>query len=58
MYHEIKDNIYYLHDDNGRIVMTIQIDYSFDPSQIVITTDEEVYSGPVELINFSSDVCR
>lgn len=55
MKHYIKDNIYYLTEDNGCVVLSLRIDGQFE-NQIVITTAKEVYAGPVDYLSFWSDV--
>lgn len=53
MKHEIKDNIYYLYDENNNILL--QIELTNKPNnQIIISTDKEVFAGPVDFIQFSS----
>ena len=48
----IKDDVYYLYSDDGIELMTITL--TDEPgNQIIIKIANEVYAGPVELINFS-----
>ena len=52
MYHIIKDDIYYLYSDNGSELMNIKL--TDEPGdQIIVSTYNEVYAGPVNLIEFS-----
>ena len=54
MTHEIKDNIYYLYDVDGKQVLKIQLYEDISSNQIVIETNKEVYAGPVELLNIAN----
>lgn len=51
MKHYIKDNIYYLEDIDGNVVLKIKLVDSIG-NQIILETEKEIYSGPVELISF------
>jgi len=53
MYHEIKDNIYYLYNDKKELVMTVQLE---ENNQVIISTDKEVFSGPIDFLTLTSDV--
>ena len=55
MYHVIKDDIYYLYNNNGIELMRIELT-ELPGDQLVITVKDEVYSGPVNLISFSGDI--
>ena len=51
MTHEIKDNVYYIYDDEGRAILSIAL--TDEPNnQIVLSTDNEVYAGPIDFIKF------
>ena len=51
MKHYIKDNIYYLEDIDGNVILKIKLVDSIG-NQIILETEKEIYSGPVELISF------
>ena len=54
MHHEIVDNIYYLYNREGKQVLKIQL-YDDDKSdQLIIETLNEVYAGPVSLLNIAN----
>ena len=51
MTHEIKDGVYYIYDEEGRAILSIAL--TDEPNnQIVISTDREVYAGPISFITF------
>jgi hypothetical protein len=51
MTHEIKDNVYYIYDDEGRAILSIALTEESN-NQIVLSTDNEVYAGPIDFIRF------
>ena len=52
MRHEIVNNIYYIYDEENKVIFSLELtDYPDD--QIVISTDREVFAGPVNLLKFS-----
>lgn len=51
MKQEIRDNTYYLIDENGKILLKLTPS-DIAGNQIVIETNKEVYAGPVELLSF------
>lgn len=51
MKHYIKDNIYYIEDIDGNVILKIKLVDSIG-NQIILETEKEIYSGPVELISF------
>ena len=52
MEHKIVDNFYYIYDENGIVLLSIQL--TTDPNnQVIISTNDEVYSGPIELLCLS-----
>ena len=53
MVQEIKDNIYYLKDNKGNILLKITPS-EIPGNQVIIETDKEVYSGPISLLNLSN----
>ena len=53
MKHEIKDNIYYLIDENGKVLLKIT-PCDIPGNQVIIETEKQVFAGPIKLINFSN----
>jgi hypothetical protein len=55
MRHEIIDNIYYIFDDNNKIIFSIELTDGADypNNQVVIRTEKEVFAGPVDFVKFS-----
>ena len=52
MEHKIVDNFYYIYDDNGVVLFSIEL--TNEPNnQIIISTENEVYSGPIDFLSFS-----
>ena len=51
MKQEIKDGIYYLMTDDGKILLKITPS-DMPSNQVIIETEQEVYAGPVSLIAF------
>ena len=52
MEHKIVDNYYYLYDDDGVVLLCIEL--TTEPgNQVIISTSDEVYSGPIELLCLS-----
>ena len=52
MEHKIVDNLYYIYDDNGLILLSIRL--TNEPNnQVIISTESEVYSGPISLLDLS-----
>ena len=52
MKQEIKENIYYLKDDQGNVLLKITPS-EIPGNQVIIETNKEVYSGPINLLNLS-----
>lgn len=55
MKQEIKDNSYYLLDEDGTVLLKLTPS-DLPGNQIVIETEKEVFAGPVKFISFSGDV--
>ena len=55
MKHIIKDDIYYLYSDDETELLNIKLT-DLPENQIIITTEHEVYAGPVKFISFSGDI--
>ena len=49
-----QDQIFTIVDENDTCVFSVAIENIFN--QITITTNKEVYSGPIDLIAFKEDV--
>ena len=49
-----KDQTFTITDENDNCVFSVAIENIFN--QITITTNKEVYSGPIDLIAFKEDV--
>ena len=52
MKHFIKDNIYYIVDENGIVLLSVEL-VKNNLEQIIIKTDKEVYAGPIKFLQFS-----
>jgi len=52
MKQEIKDNSYYLTDDDGNVLLKLTPS-DMPGNQVVIETNKEVYAGPISLLNLS-----
>ena len=55
MKQEIKDDIYYLTTDEGKVLLKIR-PVDFPGYNVVIETEKEVYAGPISLISFNADI--
>ena len=52
MEHKIVDDFYYIYDENGIVLLSIKL--TKEPgNQVIISTSDEVYSGPIELLCLS-----
>ncbi len=51
MEHFIKDNIYYIMDGNKELLKIRLVD-EVGGNQIVLSTENEIFAGPIELISF------
>ena len=52
MKQEIKENTYYLLDDDGKVLLKLTPS-ELPGNQVVIETNTEVYAGPIKLLNLS-----
>ena len=53
MDHKIVDNFYYIYDENGIVLLSIEL--TNEPNnQVIISTESEVYSGPINFLTFSN----
>ena len=57
MTHYIEGNTYYICGIDGKTLFSITLSDA-PGEQIIIETQNEVYSGPIELISFSSDMLK
>ena len=55
MKQEIRENSYYLLDEDGNVLLKIT-PTDMPGNQIVIETEREVYAGPVGLISFDQNI--
>jgi len=51
-----EDNYYFITDDLGNEIFRVSLDESVGGDQVVISTPNEVYAGPISLISFSSEL--
>lgn len=51
MEHYIKDDTYYIVDDEGKVLLKVRPIY-FPGYEVEIETEKEVYVGPISLIAF------
>ena len=52
MKQEIRENSYYLLDEDGNVLLKITTT-DMPGNQIIIETEQEVYAGPIKFISFS-----
>ena len=55
MRQEIRENSYYLLDEDGNVLLKIT-PTDMPGNQIIIETKQEVYAGPIKFIRFSGDI--
>ena len=55
MKQEVRENIYYLLDEDGNVLLKIT-PTDMPGNQIIIETEQEVYAGPVSLISFDQNI--
>ena len=55
MKQEIRENSYYLLDEDGKVLLKI-IPTDVPGNQVIIETEQEVYAGPIKFISFSRDI--
>ena len=55
MKQEIRENSYYLLDEDGNVLLKIT-PTDMPGNQIIIETEREVYAGPIKFISFSGDI--
>ena len=52
MKQEIRENSYYLLDEDGKVLLKITTT-DMPGNQVIIETEQEVYAGPIKFISFS-----
>ena len=55
MKQEIRENSYYLLDEDGKVLLKITPS-NMPGNQVIIETDQEVYAGPIKFISFNGDI--
>ena len=55
MKQEIRENIYYLLDEEGNVLLKI-IPTDMPGNQVIIETEQEVYAGPIKFIRFNENI--
>ena len=55
MKQEIRENIYYLLDEDGKVLLKIT-PTDMPGNQIIIETEKEVYAGPIKFISFNENI--
>ena len=55
MKQEIRENSYYLLDEDGKVLLKITPS-DMSGNQVIIETEQEVYAGPIKFISFSGEI--
>ena len=55
MKQEIRENSYYLLDEDGKVLLKIT-PTDMPGSQVIIETEREVYAGPIKFISFNENI--
>ena len=55
MEHFIKDNIYYIMDGDKEL-LKIKLADDVSGNQIILSTENEIFAGPISLISFATDI--
>ena len=55
MKQEIRENSYYLLDDDGNVLLKLT-PTDMPGNQVIIETEREVYAGPVKFISFNENI--
>ena len=55
MKQEIRENSYYLLDEDGNVLLKITPS-DMPGNQVIIETEREVYAGPVKFISFNENI--
>ena len=55
MKQEIRENSYYLLDEDGKVLLKITLT-DMPGNQVIIETEREVYAGPIKFISFNENI--
>ena len=55
MKQEIRENSYYLLDEDGNVLLKITPS-DMPGDQVIIETEREVYAGPIKFISFNENI--
>ena len=55
MYHDIKNNIYRIYDENSNVIFSCQLDNTLPGDQVIISVNDEVYAGPIKFMKFKEE---
>ena len=55
MKQEIRENSYYLLDEDGKVLLKIT-PTDIPDNQVIIETEQEVYAGPIKFISFNENI--
>ena len=55
MKQEIRENSYYLLDEDGKVLLKITPS-DLPGNQVIIEIEQEVYAGPIKFISFSEKI--
>ena len=55
MKQEIRENSYYLLDEDGKVLLKIT-PTDIPGNQIIIETEQEVYAGPIKFMRFNENI--
>ena len=55
MKQEIRENSYYLLDEDGKVLLKITPS-DLPGNQVIIETEQEVYAGPIKFISFNENI--
>ena len=55
MKQEIRENSYYLLDEDGKVLLKIT-PTDMPGNQVIIETEQEVYVGPIKFISFNEKI--
>lgn len=52
MRHYIKDDTYFIEDEAGNELLKVILINDTDGNQVVMSTENEIFAGPISLISF------
>ena len=55
MKQEIRENSYYLLDEDGNVLLKVT-PTDIPGNQVIIETEKEVYAGPIKFISFNENI--